>query len=144
MTRATPSLRDFAKSLIALEERAHKGSMTRPLVGFYVCEALRPPLAILMGNAGFHSVLARALLLAQREVPWLRKVHVNADGSWGGLSELDDKKLDPKEIAEGRVVLLAQLLGLLVAFIGEELTMRLAREIWPNPPVRDSNPRRSE
>jgi hypothetical protein len=35
------------------------------------------------------------------------------------------------DIFEGRVVLLAQLLGLLVAFIGEDLTLRLVREVWP-------------
>jgi hypothetical protein len=29
------------------------------------------------------------------------------------------------------VALLAQLLGLLVAFIGESLTLRLVREVWP-------------
>jgi hypothetical protein len=131
MKRATAHMRDFAKRLIALEEKMHKASKARPLAGFYVCEKLRPPLATLMGNAGFHSLLSRALLLAQGEVAWLRAVHVNADGSLDEMAELD-RQLDSQQIAEGRVVLLAQLLGLLVAFIGEDLTMRLAREIWPN------------
>ena len=36
---------------------------------------------------------------------------------------------------EGGVVLIAQLLGLLVAFIGESLTVRLAREAWPKLPL---------
>jgi hypothetical protein len=39
-------------------------------------------------------------------------------------------QLDLDELFEGRVVLLAQLLGLLVAFIGENLTLRLVREVW--------------
>jgi hypothetical protein len=43
---------------------------------------------------------------------------------------LDKLELDPQEIFEGCVVLLAQLLGLLVAFIGEHLTLRLVREVW--------------
>jgi len=124
-------MRDFAKSLIAVEEKAHRAPRTRPLAGFYVCEKLRPPLATLMGNAGFHALLSRALLLAQGEVPWLKSVRVNADGSFEGLAELD-RQLGPQEIAEGRIVLLAQLLGLLVAFIGEDLTMRLTLEIWPS------------
>jgi hypothetical protein len=130
MNRATPHLRNFAKRLIAVEEKAHRVSQVRPLTGFYVCEKLRLPLATLMGNAGFHALISRALLLAQGEVPWLKSVHVNADGSFEGLTELD-RQLDPQEIVEGRIVLLAQLLGLLVAFIGEDLTMRLTREIWP-------------
>jgi hypothetical protein len=36
---------------------------------------------------------------------------------------------------EGRIVLLAQLLGLLVAFIGENLAFRLVREAFPKAPV---------
>ena len=34
-------------------------------------------------------------------------------------------------MGQGRVVLIAQLLGLLVTFIGEKLTVRMVREIWP-------------
>jgi hypothetical protein len=33
------------------------------------------------------------------------------------------------------VVLLAQLLGLLNAFIGEVLTLRLLRDVWPKIPL---------
>jgi hypothetical protein len=40
-------------------------------------------------------------------------------------------KLGPAEFLEGRVVLLAQLIGLLVTFIGPSLTARIANEIWP-------------
>ena len=64
------------------------------------------------------------------EIPWLRAVHVKADGSFEALDELG-AQVDSDKIFEGRVVLLAQLLGLLVAFIGENLTLRLVREVWP-------------
>ena len=83
-----------------------------------------------MGNGGFRALLSRALALASAEVPWLSAVHVDGDGALDGLAELE-AQVDPGEIAEGRVVLLAQLLGLLVAFIGEDLTLRLTREAWP-------------
>jgi hypothetical protein len=89
-----------------------------------------------MGNGGFHALLARALALAKTEVSWLRPVHVNASGSMEGLRELQTQ-LSPDEFLEGRVVLLAQLLGLLVAFIGEKLTLRLMREVWPKVPLDD-------
>jgi predicted transglutaminase-like cysteine proteinase len=36
-----------------------------------------------------------------------------------------------------RALLLAQLLGLLVAFIGEDLTLRLVREVWPKLSLND-------
>jgi len=59
---------------------------------------------------------------------------VKADGSLEGLEELH-VQLDLDEFFEGRIVLLTQLLGLLVAFIGENLTLRLVREVWPNVPL---------
>jgi hypothetical protein len=34
---------------------------------------------------------------------------------------------------------MAQLLGLLIAFIGESLMLRLVREIWPRLPIADLN-----
>src|SRR5665647_2856289 len=130
MSRATPKMRDFAERLIAYETRGNKSSETKPPAVFLVGEKLRPQLATLMGNVGFRALLSRALALASAELPWLRAVHVNTGGSFEGLDKLG-AQVDPDEIFEGCVVLLAQLLGLLVAFIGEELTLRLVLEVWP-------------
>jgi hypothetical protein len=123
-------MRDFAKRLVAFEAGEGKFSTTKPPPGFHVSEKLRPPLASLMGNAGFRALLSRALALAGEETKWLRAVHVRADGSFEGLAELQ-AQVDTEEFFEGQVVLLSQLLGLLVAFIGESLTLRLVREVWP-------------
>jgi hypothetical protein len=131
-------MRDFAARLIAYETTKNRSSETKPSAAFLVDEKLRPHLATLMGNVGFRALLSRALMLTNAEVPWLRSVHVKADGSLEGLDELD-AQVDPKEIFEGRVVLLAQLLGLLVAFIGEDLTLRLVREVWPKLSLNDLN-----
>ena len=123
-------MRDFAERLIAYETRGNKSSETKTSGPFLVGEKLRPQLATLMGNVGFRALLSRALALANAEVPWLRAVHVNTDGSFQGLDELG-AQVGPDEIFAGRVVLLAQLLGLLVTFIGELLTLRLVRDVWP-------------
>ena len=136
MSRATPQMRDFAERLIAYETRGNKSSDPKTPAAFHVCEKLRPHLALLMGNAGFRALLSRALALANAEVPWLRAVHVKADGSLEGLGELE-AQLEPEEIAEGKVVLVAQLIGLLVAFIGESLTLGLVREVWPKVRLND-------
>ena len=129
-------MRDFAERLIAYETRGNKSSETKTPAACLVGEKLRPHLATLMGNVGFRALLSRALALANAEVPWLRAVHVKADGSFEGLDELG-AQVDPDEIFEGCVVLLAQLLGLLVAFIGENLTLRLVREVWPKLSLND-------
>jgi hypothetical protein len=136
MSRATPQMRSIAERLIAFETRENKFSGIKTPAAFLVCEKLRPQLAILAGSGGFHALLSRAFALANPEVPWLRTVHINADGSLEGLEELH-AQLDRDELFEGGVVLVAQLLGLLVAFIGENLTLRLLREVWPRVPLDD-------
>jgi hypothetical protein len=129
-------MRTSAKRLIAYETSGNKTSGTKTPAAFDVCEKLRPHLATLMGNGGFRALLSRSLVLANEEVRWLRAVHVKADGSLEGLEELETQ-VDQAQLVEGGVVLLAQLLGLLEAFIGENLTFRLVREVWPKVPLND-------
>ena len=129
-------MRDLSQGLIAYETGENKFSETKTPAACRVGEKLRPHLATLMGNAGFHALLSRALALANAEVAWLHAVHVRADGSLEGLDELG-AQVDSDEIFEGCVVLLAQLLGLLVVLIGENLTLRLVREAWPKLALND-------
>ena len=130
MSRATPVMRDFAERLIAYETRGIKSSGTKTPAAFQVCEKLRPHLATLMGSTGFHALLTRALAVANAEDPWLREVQVKADGSLTGW-DAPEAPADAEKLAEASVVLLAQLLGLLEAFIGQNLTLRMLREVWP-------------
>ena len=123
-------MRDFAERVIACEMSGNKFSETKIPAAFHVCQKLRPHLATLMGNTGFRALLSRALVVSQAEAAWLRAVHVKADGS---LGESDEREAptDLEAVSEGSVVLVSQLLGLLVAFIGENLALRLVREVWP-------------
>jgi hypothetical protein len=136
MTLVIPQMRRFAAGLIAYEASKSKSSPAALPVAFHVCEKLRPHLVTLMGNEGFRAVLARALTLANAEVPWLRGVQVKMDGSLEGLDQLKPK-LDVDQLAEGRVILLSQLLGLLMAFVGEKLTLHLVEDVWPEAPLDD-------
>jgi hypothetical protein len=99
-------------------------------VAFQICEKLRPQLATMMGNGGFRALLTRALALAKAEVSSFRTVRVNADGTLEASNQ-SGTQIDPQQLAEGSVVLLSHLLGLLVAFIGANLTLGLVREVWP-------------
>jgi hypothetical protein len=132
VSRATPKVREWAESLIVYEASltpSASSDATTPL-SFPVTEKLRPRFAMLMGSIGFRSLLGRALALAATEVPWLRAVQVRADSTFEGL-DVHAAKLPLEEVTEGRVVLIAQLLGLLVALIGENLTLRLLGDVWP-------------
>ena len=130
MNNATPKLKDLAHRLIAHEASANKPGGKKTPEAFQVCEKLRGPLSRLAGVGGFRSLLARTLVLASAEVSWLRTLQVEADGSLEGLEKIQ-AEFDPQKIAEGEVVLVSQLLGLLVTFIGPALTQHLLRDIWP-------------
>jgi hypothetical protein len=131
-------MRHFARRLVAYEARGNKFAKTKAPAAFHVCETFRPHLSTLMGNAGFRALLSRALALANQEAPWLRAVHVNPNGALTGLDDVE-AQVAAGQLAEGGVLLLAELLGLLVAFIGEILTLRMVREVWPKLPFQDSD-----
>ena len=129
-------MRDFAERLIAYETKENKSSEAKAAAVFLVSEKMRLHLTALMGKVGYCGLLLRALALANAEAPWLHAVQVEADGSFRGLDE-PGARVSSQKIAEGSVILLAQLLGLLVAFIGGSLTLRLVREMWPKIPLND-------
>jgi len=131
-------MRDFAQGLVAREAKGNKSSGTKaPLVLGAVVDKLRRPLIILAGTHVFRSLLSRALALAIDEVRWLRAVHLKADGSLEFPADM--AQLHQKEIAHAEGVLITQLLGLLLTFIGEALTLRLLQDVWPGAPVNNFN-----
>jgi len=120
--------------LIAFDTRGNKPPRIQSVDGFRVCEKLRPHLVTLVGKEAFRALLAHALALARAEVATLREVQVKADGTLEMSQEIR-AQIHADELFEGGMVLLAQLLGLLVAFIGENLTLGLVRETWPKAPL---------
>jgi hypothetical protein len=123
-------MRRLARRLLADETPLRsKSSDAAGQATFQVIDELRPRLVNLMGIGGFRGLLSRAIALGSEEVRWLRAVHVKADGSLEGFAE--HAQLAPGQFAEGKVVLLARLLGMVVALIGPGLTLRLVRDIWP-------------
>jgi len=121
---------NFAARLIRCETLGNRSPAAATLAAFRVCEKLHAHMATMMGNTGFRALLGHALALATVEIPWLGSVRMKIDGAFAGLEELQ-AQIDADELHKGGMVLLAQLLGLLVAFIGERLTLRLVSEVWP-------------
>src|ERR1043166_9800294 len=129
MSRPTPKMRAFAGRLIADETKGNHSGIKGP-TSLQIFEKLRPHLATLMGTTGFRGLISRALMLATAEAPWLCRLQVTGDGTVEGFDGTD-AWADAEKMAEGNVVLVAQLLGLLVAFIGEQLSLQMMREVWP-------------
>ena len=132
----SPSVsRHLARRLLAYEADAGKNSEPPESAAFRVCEKLRRSLCSLAGVAGFRSLLSRALALARAEAPNLSVLQVAADGSIQGLDKLE-RQNDKDQVAQGGVILISQLLGLLLTFIGEAMTSRLVTSEEVLPPSR--------
>jgi hypothetical protein len=125
-----PESRHLAQRLLDYEAVADKNSEPTESTAFRVFAKLRRPLITLAGVAGFRSLLSRALMLARAEAPSLSAVQVAADGSLKGLDELASQT-DKEQARDGGAILIAQLIGLLLTFIGDGLTLRLVQDVWP-------------
>jgi hypothetical protein len=129
MSLATPQLRKFAEQLIAFEgKKRPSGSKTSP--AFLVVEKLSPRLAPLMGNAGARALVMRSVALAGIFFPWLKESDVAKDGRVAGPKR-PVKNANGKVVTEGGILLVTRFLGLLIAFVGEKLTVVVVREVWP-------------
>ena len=130
-------MRDLAQRLLAYEAFADETSEPAESATLRVYEKLRKGLGEFAGAAGFQSLASRALALARTEAPSLGAVRVSADGALQGLGEIEHR-LDIDKVragefpaGEGGIILIARLLGLLLLFLGEALTMSLLRVTWP-------------
>ena len=136
MNRATPEMRALAKLLITFDAAGIAPSAAENPATFPVIDKLRPHLATLMGDGGFRALLLRALVLAKVEAPFLSGISVHANGGLEGLDTLRSQP-DTTDASAGKVVLVAQLLGLLAAFIGPTLASHVVGEVWPQFPPGD-------
>lgn len=136
MSHATPKSRCFAGSLIRHEALVNPPSSPKRATALPVLHKLRPLLATFMGKTGYQALILRAMIMASEEVPWLCNVEIAANGALENYNE-QSAKHETDEKADGSEILLAHLISLLVAFIGEILTLRLINELWPDRPKDD-------
>ena len=120
--------RDLARNLIARESDSSTTSLQTEPASVRVYERLRRQLGAPIGADGFHSLAARALALARSESPRLGAVQVMANGGLRGLGEIGSPT-NPDDDGEAGIVLIAQLLGLFLALLGEATTLRLIEDL---------------
>ena len=137
---AFPQMRDLAHRLLAYEAGVGKTSEPMESPALRVYEKLRQNLVTFAGEAAFESLAFRALTQAKSETSALWAVQVAADGSLQGLGEIDTQTgMDKDRAGEEGIILIARLLGLLLIFLGEALTLSLLRNAWPGEAFDDSN-----
>jgi hypothetical protein len=91
----------------------------------------------LIGAEGYRALVARSLQLATTEHGFLESVVPELDPP-GRLSGLHQslRRAPEAEVRSAAVSVLAGLIWLLTTFIGEDLTLRLLRDVWPRLPRR--------
>ena len=122
-------MRDLARRLLAASQTAADQPVHEAAA---VSEMLRIPLTRFAGAEGFASLLRRALVLASAEVPSLQSIRISAGGRLEGFKQIAADTGAGARGTEAAASIAAHLLGLLVTFIGEPLTLRLVREAWPD------------
>lgn len=129
MDKSTSSTRELAHLLLAASQTG-----SHPYVSDVasVIERLRISLSRFAGEVGFVSLLRRAVAMASADVPSLQNVTIGMDGRLDGVEQIGAEPGTSALGAAAAVAITAHLLGLLVAFIGEPLTVRLLRESWPD------------
>jgi hypothetical protein len=118
--------RELARSLVASEAEAAKATLHTQPATVRVYEKLRRQLGAPVGTDGFQTLASRALALARSESPRLNAVEVTANGGLRGLGEIESKTGTEEEVG---VILIAQLLGLFLTFLGEATTLRLIEDL---------------
>jgi hypothetical protein len=135
-----PEMRDLAQRLLTYESAGGNASEPAGSATLRVYEKLRQSLGELAGTAGFQALASRALTLARSEDPSLGAVWVAANGNLEGMSAIDPSTDVEKDwVHEGGVVLISRLLGLLLIFLGQALTMNLVWNVWLDAAPDDCN-----
>jgi hypothetical protein len=135
--------RDLARSLVACEADASTTSLHTEPATVRVYERLRQQLGSPVGAGGFHALASRALALAKSESPRLDAVQVTANGGLRGLDGVESQT-GADEDGEAGIILIAQLLGLFLTFLGESTTLRLIEDLRLQGAIRTESAKTTE
>jgi len=120
--------RDLARSLVASEADASTTSLQIQPATVRVYERLLRQLSTIVGVDGFQALASRALALAKSESPHLNAVQVMTNGGLRGLGAVESQT-ETDEDGEAGIIVIAQLLGLFLTFLGEATTLRLIEDL---------------
>jgi len=135
MLEVSPVAHALARRILLHEAGGRAEPVARAEAAARADARLHARLADLIGTTGYTTLVARAVRLAQAEVPALEHVPVDTGaGAEGSLREVRAFALasgNPGATESGLSAILAHVIGLLITFIGEDQALRLIRETWP-------------
>jgi hypothetical protein len=126
MAKTTPVTRELSRQILAQEGNSDAEAGEALKVAQRVLDRMRAHLSNYVGDAGYRAILSRAYGFAKAEDRWLRETCRMANGT------LEFAAADSsKEAVIGVQVVLAHVLALLDALVGEALTLGLMQDVWP-------------
>lgn len=131
----TPAQGNLGLWLLAAESSDRSTPEALAAAAERVSEKLFAQVARLVALEGSRALFARALYLANSRFPFLSAVYVDnaPEQLLGGLREAVHG-VEPAQISAGLAAVFSGVLGLLATFIGDDLTVRLLRDPWPDAP----------
>ena len=141
MNSVTPAQLRLAQWLLQQESAGRDEPAAAADAAALAWDKLSPRLANIFTIAGTHGIAKRAIYLAQRNFPLLRGVEgeMGLNGLRGAMAEIDES-----EAAHAAAAVLANVIALSVTFIGEDLSLRAIRDVWPDAPLGEEDPLRQE
>ena len=133
MVHRSTAVDDLTRRLLRHEAGGAKDAASLAAALEEACQKLSGELETLVGRGGVAALLGRALALTKREFPFLAGVRLLADAS--PSFEALHESLQGRSAAEAdgaSVALLANLVGLLVDLLGEDLGLRPVVNAWPD------------
>src|SRR5215213_5960815 len=131
MNPGSPKLQKLALRLFE-HEASKSGNSDEPVKAIEsCCQRLHGRLDRLIGAGGFRALLNRALYLAKKKYAWLEGVGIE---DYPGCEFKDLREVvkgkQPATVNEACTLILANVIWLLVTFIGEDITIGLIQEAW--------------
>ena len=133
MIERSPAVDDLVRRLLQHEAGGAQDAVSLAAAVERACRKLSGELETLVGRGGVAALLGRAVNLARREFPFLAGVRLQSDSpvSFDALHESLQGR-SPAEAEAAGVALLANLVGLLINLLGEDLGLRPVMSVWPN------------
>lgn len=133
MIERSPAVDDLVRRLLRHEAGGAQDAASLAAAVEGACQKLSGELETLVGRGGVAALLGRAVNLTKREFPFLAGVRLQTDASpsFEALHESLQGRT-PAEADAATVALLANLVGLLINLLGEDLGLRPVVNVWPN------------
>jgi hypothetical protein len=127
----SPSLRRFVKrALVDATGVPDPGRAELGRACDILCQRLRDHLLPLFGTTAVDALFARSAHVAAGEFPWLAELGRKGNGSCSIDAFAAHGEIDLDTLLEGLAMMLAHNIGLLSAFLGDDLVLPLVQQAW--------------